>query len=94
MTLYLEGMALAAKDNFMMGGKSDPYFELVDVMDGSKMARSDVVKNTLDPVWQPLETEVKPGHKYRIVVWDYDGIGRCFDVSPCFAQRKCAFLHR
>ena len=77
-TLSLKGVNLAIKDPTLMGGKSDPYFELWDVTrpeDRFLVARSNIVMNCLNPVWTPLQTEVIPGHKYRITVWDYDRVG-------------------
>jgi hypothetical protein len=71
--LSLQGVKLAAKDGFLMGGKSDPFFEVWDVTDGQVLvARSNTIMKTLDPVWNELVTEVQSGHKYRILVWDYD----------------------
>jgi len=78
MTLSLKGVNLAIKDSVLMGGKSDPYFELWDVTrpeDKVLVARSNTVMKCLNPVWTPLQTEVVPGRKYRILVWDYDRMG-------------------
>ena len=79
-------MNLAIKDSALMGGKSDPYFELWDVTrpeDRFLVARSNIVMNCLNPVWTPLQTEVVPGRKYRILVWDYDRMGRFVCVCVC-----------
>lgn len=79
--LWLQGVKLAAKDGFLMGGKSDPFFEVWDVTDSSQVlvARSNTIMKTLDPVWNELVTEVQSDHKYRILVWDYDR-GMCNDL--------------
>ena len=72
--LCLQGVKLAAKDGFLMGGKSDPFFEVWDVTESLHVlvARSNTIMKTLDPVWNELVTEVESGHKYRILVCDYD----------------------
>ena len=72
--LWLQGVKLAAKDGFLMGGKSDPFFEVWDVTESLHVlvARSNTIMKTLDPVWNELVTEVESGHKYRILVCDYD----------------------
>jgi len=77
LTLQLKGVALAAKDSWVMGGKSDPYYEVWDVTHSPEIltARSNVVKACLNPEWKVLETEVISGHSYMVRVWDYDRIG-------------------
>lgn len=89
-TLKVRGLKLAAKDSFLMGGKSDPYFEVWEApaagtppshaQDPSVMSpnghrvicRSQTLMKTLDPEWQEVRFEVKPGCLMRVVVWDYD----------------------
>lgn len=83
--IHIKGVGLAAKDNWLMGGKSDPYFEIVDETamaqagsvspKGFAIARSEIVKKSLDPVWMALDTEFIPGHSYRLVIYDWDMVG-------------------
>ena len=83
LTMRIKGVKLAAKDGLLMGGKSDPYFEIVDITAsaqaastaGSPIARSEVIKNSLNPVWMELSAEVDPGHHYRLDVYDWDCVG-------------------
>jgi len=56
--IHIKGVGLAAKDNWLMGGKSDPYFEIVDQTamaqagsaspKGFAVARSEIVRKSLD----------------------------------------------
>jgi len=76
LTITLKGVKLAAKDGWLMGGKSDPYFEIWDMSPGEAnkklVARSETIMKTLDPNWKQVMCEVRAGQVLRIVVWDYD----------------------
>ncbi|XP_038873390.1 copine-2-like isoform X2 [Salvelinus namaycush] len=84
-TLTLYGRKLDKKDFF---GKSDPYLEFHKQGDDGKwmlVHRTEVIKNTLDPVWKPFTVPLislcdgDVDRSIKVLCYDYDN-----DGSPDF----------
>uniref|UniRef100_A0A673Y2P5 Copine-2 n=1 Tax=Salmo trutta TaxID=8032 RepID=A0A673Y2P5_SALTR len=98
-TLTLYGRKLDKKDFF---GKSDPYLEFHKQGDDGKWTlvhRTEVIKNTLDPVWKPFTVPLislcdgDVDRSIKVLCYDYDNdgshdfIGDCnFSLSVPFRQ--------
>ncbi|XP_078400283.1 copine-2 isoform X1 [Cetorhinus maximus] len=80
-TLSMAGRKLDKKDLF---GKSDPYLEFYKQEEDGKwmlVHRTEVIKNTLDPVWKPFSTPLVSlcngdvEKTIKILCYDYDNDG-------------------
>jgi len=81
-TLTLKGRDLDSKDFF---GKSDPFFEIsrvnIERNDFTIVHRSEVIQNTLNPSWRPVEIDTvrlcnsDPERTLRFDVYDEDSDG-------------------
>ncbi|XP_078067145.1 copine-2 [Mustelus asterias] len=80
-TLSMVGRKLDKKDLF---GKSDPYLEFYKQEEDGKwmlVHRTEVIKNTLDPVWKPFSTPLVSlcngdlEKTVKILCYDYDNDG-------------------
>ncbi|XP_038662795.1 copine-2 [Scyliorhinus canicula] len=80
-TLSMAGRKLDKKDLF---GKSDPYLEFYKQEEDGKwmlVHRTEVIKNTLDPVWKPFSTPLVSlcngdvEKTVKILCYDYDNDG-------------------
>ncbi|XP_055790269.1 copine-2 isoform X2 [Salvelinus fontinalis] len=80
-TLTLHGRKLDKKDFF---GKSDPYLEFHKQGDDEKwmlVHRTEVIKNTLDPVWKPFTVPLislcdgDVDRSIKVLCYDYDNDG-------------------
>lgn len=77
--LALSGAGLDKKDMF---GKSDPYYELRQIIAGNRgtstLYKSEVIKNNLNPTWEPHSLLLSPGGmswdrvQLQIIVNDWD----------------------
>ena len=79
---YFKGIKLDKKDWF---GKSDPYLIVYRQLPGNtwtEVYRTEVVMNTLDPVWKPLSTTAQKlcngdfKKPIKIECYDYDSVGK------------------
>jgi Ca2+-dependent lipid-binding protein len=77
----MNGRNLDKKDMF---GKSDPYIIISKKMDDgtwTNVHKSDVIKNTLNPDWQPFSIRVaslisgNSERPLRFQIWDWDNDG-------------------
>ncbi|EDL11710.1 copine VII, partial [Mus musculus] len=83
--------------------KSDPFLELYRVNDdGSEQLvyRTEVVKNNLNPVWEPFKVSLnslcscEETRPLKCLVWDYDSRGKhdfIGDFTTTFAEMQKAF---
>ncbi|XP_043937782.1 copine-7 [Protopterus annectens] len=80
--LFFRAKKLDDKDLF---SKSDPYMELYRVNDDGSdqlVYRTEVVKNNLNPVWEPFKVSLSSlcscdvKRKLRGLIWDYDARGK------------------
>ncbi|XP_059848668.1 copine-2 isoform X2 [Hypanus sabinus] len=88
-TLSMAGKNLDKKDLF---GKSDPYLEFYKQEEDGKwmlVHRTEVIKNTLDPVWKPFSmplVSLCDGHvdkNIKILCYDYDNDGGHDFIGEC-----------
>nr|XP_034378989.1 copine-7 isoform X2 [Arvicanthis niloticus] len=105
--LSFQARKLDDKDLF---SKSDPFLELYRVNDDSSeqlVYRTEVVKNNLNPVWEPFKVSLnslcscEETRPLKCLVWDYDSRGKhdfIGDFTTTFAEMQKAFegeqLHR
>eukprot|EP00835_Amoeboradix_gromovi_P001858 NODE_94_length_21515_cov_0.130417.p8 type:complete len:368 gc:universal NODE_94_length_21515_cov_0.130417:1773-670(-) len=81
--LTLSGVGLDKKDTF---GKSDPYVIIYNSLTNSKLYSSEVIKNTLNPNWNPFNLDLCERIRIECFDWDktgsHDLIGLCdIDVA-------------
>jgi len=75
--LSMRGIDLDAKDSVLLGGKSDPYL-IFRSPTGEEVFRTEVIKNNLNPVWNPFEIDLGKlcGNNlqsmFRLECWDKD----------------------
>ncbi|GAB1293768.1 Copine-7 [Apodemus speciosus] len=98
--LSFQARKLDDKDLF---SKSDPFLELYRVNDdGSEQLvyRTEVVKNNLNPVWEPFKVSLnslcscEETRPLKCLVWDYDSRGKhdfIGDFTTTFAEMQKAF---
>ncbi|XP_057609879.1 copine-7 isoform X2 [Chionomys nivalis] len=98
--LSFQARKLDDKDLF---SKSDPFLELYRVNDdGSEQLvyRTEVVKNNLNPVWDPFKVSLnslcscEETRPLKCLVWDYDSRGKhdfIGDFTTTFAEMQKAF---
>ncbi|XP_028608877.1 copine-7 isoform X2 [Grammomys surdaster] len=105
---------LSCQDDDFLGGmectlgqdlfsKSDPFLELYRVNDDTSeqlVYRTEVVKNNLNPVWEPFKVSLnslcscEETRPLKCLVWDYDSRGKhdfIGDFTTTFAEMQKAF---
>ncbi|KAF5901283.1 copine-7 [Clarias magur] len=95
---YVE-LAFCAKklDDKDLFSKSDPFLEIYRVNDDSTeqlVHRTEVIKNNLNPVWQPFKVSLislcscDENRKLKCLVWDYDSRGKHDFIGEFYATFK------
>uniref|UniRef100_A0A8C7R5K3 Copine-2 n=1 Tax=Oncorhynchus mykiss TaxID=8022 RepID=A0A8C7R5K3_ONCMY len=96
-TLSLYGRKLDKKDFF---GKSDPYLEFHKQGDDGKwmlVHRTEVIKNTLDPVWKPFTVPLislcdgDVDRSIKVLCYDYDNDGSHDFIGDCNCSLSVPF---
>ncbi|XP_017333593.1 copine-7 [Ictalurus punctatus] len=95
---YVELSFCAKKlDDKDLFSKSDPFLEIYRVNDDSTeqlVHRTEVIKNNLNPVWQPFKVSLislcscDEDRKLKCLVWDYDSRGKHDFIGEFYATFK------
>ena len=67
----LSGAGLDKKDTF---GKSDPYVIFYNALTNVKLFTTEIIKNTLDPVWRPIKIGLCEKVRLECFDWDSDSV--------------------